>query len=213
MRPQSGLRRASGSERQRKPDSGHLGLDQAFYHLQYILYTEYSRVYDTCILSGRGSCAPLWCAHAAHLRAAHLPATCACTPDAGPGARRPHHTAPSSSDLQIISSSTELHAATYSRRAVEPASGVAWSVSVGKQRAAHRKPGEKQAPRPACSPTQSCGRRDASHPRHPEDGPREACTAGPSFHRCVCVHAFSRPQPVAKRMAALRSRWPCRGPW
>ena len=29
MRPQSGLRRASGSERQKKPDSGHLGLDQA----------------------------------------------------------------------------------------------------------------------------------------------------------------------------------------
>ena len=29
MRPRSGLRRASGSERQKKTDSGHLGLDQA----------------------------------------------------------------------------------------------------------------------------------------------------------------------------------------
>ena len=28
-RPRSGLRRASGLERQKKPDSGHLGLDQA----------------------------------------------------------------------------------------------------------------------------------------------------------------------------------------
>ena len=29
-RPRSGLRRASGSERQKKPDSGHLGLDRAW---------------------------------------------------------------------------------------------------------------------------------------------------------------------------------------